>query len=182
MAQLAVPAGASDPAQKSTGGASAAASTADGAQAAQAGASSIELLMPVSEQADVLTAWAQAALIKLQLCSCSGCAGAALLSVRTCHDLASDLFSSVDALRDTQAWRREWEAAGRSLVQTLQVHVVLLLLTHTHVSPNKARMHAARRCAEQWDELMADGLTWQLPARDLALVRVPSAEAPALYA
>lgn len=127
--------------------------------------------MPVGEQAEVLTAWAQAALIKLQLCSCTGCAGAALLSVRTCHDLASDLFNSVDAFRDTATWRREWEAAGRALVQTLQVHVVLLLLTHTHVSPNKARLHAARCCAEQWDELMADGLTWQLPARDLALVR-----------
>lgn len=127
--------------------------------------------MSVDEQSEVLTAWAQAALIKLQLCSCTGCAGAALLSVRTCHDLASDLFKSVEGFREKKSWRREWEAAGRALVQTLQVHVVLLLLTHTHVSPNKARLQAARRCAEQWDVLMADGLTWQLPARDLALVR-----------
>jgi hypothetical protein len=132
---------------------------------------SIELLMPIREQAELLTSWAQATLIKLQLCSCSGCAGAALLSVRTCHDLASDLFKNVDAFRDKTTWRRAWEAAGRALVQTLQVHVVLLLLTHTHVSPNKVRLQAARQCAEQWDALMSDGLTWQLPARDLALVR-----------
>jgi hypothetical protein len=131
--------------------------------------------MPIHEQAEVLTAWAQATLIKLQLCSCSGCSGAALLSVRTCHELASDLYNNVDAFRDKATWRREWEAAGRALVQTLQVHVVLLLLTHTHVSPNKARLQTARQCAEQWDELMADGLTWQLPARDLALVRSPYA-------
>lgn len=148
-------------------------------QTSQASPTELELLMPVSEQAEVLTAWAQASLVKLQLCSCTGCAGAALLSVRTCHDLASDLYSSIDTFRNQKNWRREWEAAGRALVQTLQVHVVLLLLTHTDVSPNKARLNAARRCAEQWDDLMTDGLTWQLPARDMALVCLsPSSSAP----
>jgi hypothetical protein len=137
------------------------------------GTAPLELLIPVREQGELLCGWAKAALVKLQLCSCLGCAGAAMLSVHTCHEAASDLFTSMAEFKDTPQWRREWEAAGRALVATLQVHVVLLLLMHAHVSPNKARLAAATRCGEQWDVLMADGLTWHLPAKDLALVCAP---------
>ena len=129
------------------------------------------LLMKLGIQATVLRGWAEAALMKLRLCSCMGCAAAALLSVRTCHDLVTELYNEVDSRRRDVRWLEERESVGLALLRTLKVHVALLLITHAHASPNKTRLRVAVRCVEQWEALMHAGLRAKAPRHDHHLVR-----------
>lgn len=131
--------------------------------------------MKLGIQATVLRGWAESALMKLRLCSCMGCAAAALLSVRTCHDLVSELYNQVDSRQLELRWLEERESVGLALLRTLKVHVALLLITHAHASPNKTRLRVAMGCVEQWEVLMHAGLRAKAPRHDHHLVRTHEA-------
>lgn len=99
-----------------------------------------------------------------------GCTAAALLSVRTCHDLVTELYEEVDSRKMQPRWQEERESVGLALLRTLKVHVALLLITHAHASPNKARLRLAVQCVEQWETLVRAGLRAQAPGHDHHLV------------
>jgi hypothetical protein len=115
--------------------------------------------MPVPEQAELFHSWAQAAAVKLRLCSCAGCSLLALATVTTCHRACEELFDALEGL-DSQAsgLREERKATGRALASTLALHIQLFLAIPAQVAVTKARMETAEQCLGEWDSLVQEPL------------------------
>lgn len=123
--------------------------------------------MPLAEQAEVHRAWAEAAAVKLRLCSCAGCAALALATVATCHHACEALFeATADADASAAGWHGERAATGAALCAALLLHVQLFLALPAQAGASKARMETAEQCLAQWDALLNDDADLTMAAAD----------------